>query len=71
MPYVLRCVDISSTPIQVNEYFLEFLKVDDTSGKSLFDAIIDELKIVELDINNLRGQRYYNRSNMKGKHQGV
>ena len=40
--FVLRCVDISSTPIQVNEYFLEFLKVDDTSGKGLFDAIIDE-----------------------------
>jgi len=35
-------VDISSTPIQVNEYFLEFLKVDDISGKCLFDAIIDE-----------------------------
>ena len=35
MSFVLRCVNISSTPIQVNEYFLEFLKVDDTSGKSL------------------------------------
>ena len=41
MSFVLRCVDIASTPIQVNEYFLEFLKVDDTSGKGLFDAIID------------------------------
>ncbi|KAL5166612.1 Zinc finger MYM-type protein 1 [Glycine soja] len=46
--FVLRCVNISSTPIQVNEYFLEFLKVDDTSGKG-----------------------YDNRSNMKGKYQGV
>ncbi|KAH1264719.1 hypothetical protein GmHk_01G000576 [Glycine max] len=71
MSFVLRCVDISSTPIQVNEYFLEFLKVDDTSGKCLFDAIIDELKIVGLDINDLRGQEYDNGSNMKGKHQGV
>ena len=50
MSFVLRSVDISSTPIQVNEYFLEFLKVDDTSGKGLFDGIIDELKIVGLDI---------------------
>ncbi|KAL2957615.1 hypothetical protein AAZX31_18G158900 [Glycine max] len=71
MSFVLRCVDISSTPIQVNEYFLEFLKIDDTSGKGLFDAIIDELKIVGLDINDLRGQGYDNGSNMKGKHQGV
>ena len=71
MFFVLRCVDISSTPIQVNEYFLEFLKVDDTSGKGLFDAIIDELKIVGLDINDLKGQGYDNGSNMKGKHQGV
>ncbi|KAL2989744.1 hypothetical protein AAZX31_11G155500 [Glycine max] len=71
MPFVLRCVDISSTPIQVNEYFLEFLKVDDTSGKGLFDAIIDELKIVGLDINDLRGQGYDNGSNMKRKLQGV
>jgi len=62
---------ISLTPIQVNEYFLEFLKVDDTSGKCLFDAIIDELKIVGLDINDLRGQGYDNGSNMKGKHHGV
>ncbi|KAL5190754.1 Zinc finger MYM-type protein 1 [Glycine soja] len=71
MSFVLRCVDISSTPIQVNGYFLEFLKVDDTSGKGHFDAIIDELKIVGLDINDLRGQGYDNGSNMKGKHQGV
>ena len=71
MSFVLRCVDISSTPIQVNEYFLEFLKVDDTSGKGLFDAIIDELNIVGLDINDLKGQGYDNGSNMKGKHQGV
>jgi len=30
MSFVLRCVDISSTPIQVNEYCLEILKVYDT-----------------------------------------
>jgi len=47
-------VDISSNPIQVNEYFLEFLKVNDTSGKFLFNVIIDELKVLRLDINGLR-----------------
>jgi len=35
---------------------LEFLKVDDTSGKGLFDVIVDELKNLRLDINDLRGQ---------------
>lgn len=35
MSIILRCVDFSSTPIQVNEYFLEFLIVDDTTGKGL------------------------------------
>ena len=71
MSFALRCVDILSTLIKVNEYFLEFLKVDETSGKCLFDAIIDELKIIGLDINDLRGQGYDNGSNMKGKRQGV
>jgi len=71
MSCVLRCVDISWTPIHVNEYFLEFLKVDDTSGKCLFDASVDELKNIQLDINDLRGQGYDNGFSIKGKHQGV
>jgi hypothetical protein len=45
--------------------------VNDTSGQGLFDVLQDELKSLELDINNVRGQGYDNGSNMKGKHQGV
>jgi len=48
-------VDTISTPIQVNEYFLEFLKLNYTSEKCLFNVIIDELKVLGLDINDLRG----------------
>ncbi|KAK4720458.1 hypothetical protein R3W88_010691 [Solanum pinnatisectum] len=71
---ILDCTpdtNISATPINVTEYFLEFLKVDDTSGKGLFEVILDEIKCIGLDIDNLRGQGYDNGSNMKGKHQGV
>ena len=53
------------------EYFFEFLKVDDTTEKDLFDVIMDKIKYIKLDINNLRGQGYDNGSNMKGKQQGV
>ncbi|PIN26573.1 hypothetical protein CDL12_00667 [Handroanthus impetiginosus] len=55
MSFVLRNVNISSDPIKVIEYFLKFLKVDDTSGKSLFEVIVDEIKDIGLDIDNLRG----------------
>ncbi|KAK4729464.1 hypothetical protein R3W88_022452 [Solanum pinnatisectum] len=71
MSFIIRSVDISATPINVTEYFLEFLKVDDTSGKGLFEVILDEIKCIGLDIDNLRGQGYDNGSNMKGKHQGM
>ncbi|KAK4729430.1 hypothetical protein R3W88_022418 [Solanum pinnatisectum] len=37
MSFIIRSVDISATPINVTEYFLEFLKVDDTSGKEVSD----------------------------------
>ena len=37
MSLVIRFVDISTSPINFKEFFLEFLKVDDTSGKGLFN----------------------------------
>ena len=56
MSLILRCVDISTSPIKIVEHFFEFVKVDDTTGKGLFDEIINVLNILELDINDIHGQ---------------
>ncbi|XP_058223061.1 uncharacterized protein LOC131332781 [Rhododendron vialii] len=73
MSLVVRCVDISTSPIEVrvSEFFLEFLKVDDTTGLELFCALQEVLISLQLNIGDLRGQGYDNGSNMKGKNKGV
>ena len=55
MTLIFQCVDISASPIKIDEHFVEFFKVDDTSGKDLFNEIISVIKNLELDINDVRG----------------
>ncbi|XP_058218543.1 uncharacterized protein LOC131329452 [Rhododendron vialii] len=73
MSLVIRCVDISTSPIEVSvsEFLLEFLKVDDTTGLGLFGVLQEILVSLQLYIGDLRGQGYDNGSNMKGKNKGV
>ncbi|XP_019153537.1 PREDICTED: uncharacterized protein LOC109150015 [Ipomoea nil] len=71
MSLILRCVDISTFPIKIEEFFLEFLVVNDTTGQGLFEVLQNVLISLDLDIDNVRGQGYDNGSNMRGRHQGV
>ena len=71
MSLIIRYVDSSSDNISIEESFLGFLDVNDTTGQGLFDVLENELKCLDLDTDDVRGQGYDNGSNMKGKHQGV
>ena len=71
MSLVLRCVDDSANFAVVEEYWIQFLKVNDTSGLGLFTELKNVVSTLELDIDDIRGQGYDNRYNMRGRHKGV
>ena len=71
MTLILRCVNVSTSPIKVEEFFITFVKVIETTGESLFNTLKSLLRSYELDFNTVQGQGYDNGSNMKGQHKRV
>ena len=61
----------NASEVKVEEFFLGFIKVDDTLRLRLFKRLENTLVDFKLNIDDIRGQSYDNGSNMKGRHQGV
>ncbi|KAK0152965.1 Zinc finger MYM-type protein 1 [Merluccius polli] len=57
--------------VQIEEHFIDFIQVNDQTGKGLTEALLAKLETLGLDINDCRGQGYDNGANMKGLRQGV
>ncbi|XP_073025273.1 uncharacterized protein [Primulina eburnea] len=56
MSIVIRCLNDSKNFTKVEEYWVQFLDVDDTSGLGLFMHLKNALVNLELDIDDIRGQ---------------
>jgi hypothetical protein len=69
---VVRFIQIKDgEELRIQEHFLNFLPVEQTSGEELTKVILQELRKYNIPLENMQGQAYDNASNMKGKCSGV
>lgn len=57
--------------LAVREDFITFAECDATTGESLSDAFLKNLRLAGVDVDKMRGQGYDGASNMSGKFRGV
>jgi hypothetical protein len=57
--------------LRIQEYFLDFIPVEQISGEGLTKAILQAFRKCNIPLENMRGQACDNVSNMKGKRSGV
>lgn len=55
----------------ISEHFIEFVDVQDTKGRGLYETLLKKLDRLNLDIRECCGQSYDNESNMMGHKQGL
>ncbi|XP_060846275.1 uncharacterized protein LOC132925937 [Rhopalosiphum padi] len=56
---------------QINEFFMDFINIESTTGFSLANVLIEQLQHYDIDLQNCRGQAYNNGRNMIGQYKGV
>lgn len=56
---------------QISEFFMDFINIESTTGFSLANILIEQLKHYDIDLQNCRGQAYDNGRNMIGQYKGV
>ncbi|XP_063788649.1 zinc finger MYM-type protein 1-like [Pseudophryne corroboree] len=71
MTVVIRFVSCKENNVLIEEHFLGFLEVDNSSGEGLCEIILTKMSSWNLNIENIRGQGYDNGANMRGKKIGL
>jgi len=56
---------------QINEFFMDFINIESTTGFNLANVLIEQLQHYDIDLQNCRGQAYDNGRNMIGQYKGV
>ncbi|CAM4598538.1 unnamed protein product [Lepidochelys kempii] len=71
MSFTIRFLDTSDGKVTIQEHFISFKTVDESTGEGLTDTILTTLKERDINIQDCQGQGYDNSANMKGKNKGV